>query len=176
MADASAPAYPAPRNAPAAPRSASPSPSPRAEPVADFTTAAGSEPPAQPSVAFDGDWPALASRVRLSGLAQQFLEQSELIHHEGLLFRVRVPIRPLADANTVGKVREGLGAYFGAPVRLNVEVGQIGGTTAAQAAQEQRGQRLADARQSLEKDPFVRSLIDDFGGRIVPDSIRPVDS
>ncbi len=149
---------------------------PRDPPQASAPSLPEGEPSRGATAAFDGDWPALAPRVRLGGLAQQFLEQSELVHHEGLLFRVRVPIRPLADPNTVGKVREGLTALFGAPVRLTVEVGQIGGTTAAQAAQEQRGQRLADARQSLEQDPFVRSLIDDFGGRIVPDSIRPVDS
>ncbi len=149
---------------------------PRDPPQACAPSLPEGEPSRGATAAFDGDWPALAPRVRLGGLAQQFLEQSELVHHEGLLFRVRVPIRPLADPNTVGKVREGLTALFGAPVRLTVEVGQIGGTTAAQAAQEQRGQRLADARQSLEQDPFVRSLIDDFGGRIVPDSIRPVDS
>ena len=36
----------------------------------------------------------LATRVRLGGFAQQFLEQSELLGHDGLAFRVRVPIRP----------------------------------------------------------------------------------
>ena len=176
----------APRSAPPAASPGAPPASAPGEPILSAGMAPrdppASAPPSLPeggdgaSEAFDGNWPALAPRVRLGGLAQQFLEQSELVHHEGLLFRVRVPIRPLADPNTVNKVREGLTALFGAPVRLTVEVGQIGGTTAAQAAQEQRGQRLADARQSLEQDPFVRSLIDDFGGRIVPDSIRPVDS
>ena len=125
--------------------------------------------------AFDGNWPALATRVRLGGFAQQFLEQSELLGHEGLAFRVRVPIRPLAEAGTLAKVREGLAAHFGQPVQLSVEVGAVGQATAAQAAQEQRSQRLAQARESLERDPFVRGLIDDLDGRIVPDSIRPVD-
>ena len=50
---------------------------------------------------FDGDWPALAARVRLSGFAQQFLQQSQLIAHDGLSLRLRVPIRPLAEAGTV---------------------------------------------------------------------------
>ncbi|MCX7271986.1 MAG: DNA polymerase III subunit gamma/tau, partial [Burkholderiales bacterium] len=125
---------------------------------------------------FDGNWQALAGRVRLVGMAQQFLEQSELIGHDGLSLRLRVPIRPLADSSTVGKVRDALTALFGAPVRLAVEVGPVGSATAAQAAQEQRSQRQDAARQSLERDPFVRSLIDDFDGRILPDSIRPVDS
>ena len=114
--------------------------------------------------------------MRIGGFAQQLLEQSELVSCEGLAFKLRVPIRQLADAGNVNKVRDGLSSFFGAPVRLSVEVGAVGGGTAAQVAQEQRSQRLDEARVSLERDPFVRSLIDDLGGRIVPDSIRPVDS
>jgi DNA polymerase-3 subunit gamma/tau len=114
--------------------------------------------------------------VSLTGFARQFLEQSELIAHQGIEFRVRVPIRPLAEAATVARVREALGAHFGSPVRLSVEVGQVAGTTAAQVAETQRGQRLDEAREALEADPFVRDLLDEFDGRIVPDSIRPADA
>ncbi|HRO60283.1 MAG TPA: DNA polymerase III subunit gamma/tau, partial [Burkholderiaceae bacterium] len=60
---------------------------------------------------FDGDWPALVERVQASGMAAQFLRQSELIGHEGLQFRVRVPIRPLAEASTVNRAREALSRH-----------------------------------------------------------------
>ncbi len=109
------------------------------------------------------------------GLAQQFMQQSELIRHDGLEFRVRVPVKALAEASTVGKVREALSTHFGAPVRLTVETGAVGGATAASVASRQRAERLSEARAAIEEDPFVRTLIDDFGGRILPDSVRPVD-
>jgi hypothetical protein len=35
---------------------------------------------------------------------------------------------------------------------------------------------MTQTRAALEADPFVRSLLTDFGGRIVPDSVRPADS
>ena len=76
----------------------------------------------------------------------------------------------------ISRVREALGAHFGSPVRLSVEVGPVAGTTAAQVAETQRGQRLDEAREALEADPFVRDLLDEFDGRIVPDSIRPADA
>jgi len=143
--------------------------------AAPAVAAPASAPDARPALAFDGDWPALATRVAVSGFARQLLEQSELLSHDGLSFRVRVPIRPLAESATVARVREALAAHFGAPVRLAVEVGQIAGGTAAQAAVAERERRVDEARESLEADPFVRSLLDDLGGRIVPDSIRPAD-
>jgi DNA polymerase-3 subunit gamma/tau len=128
--------------------------------------------------AFDGDWPGLALRLPVVGLAQQFMQQSELIGHDardGLEFRVRVPIRALAEATTVNKVRDALSARFGGTVRLVVETGAVGSATAASVVSRQRAERLDEARAAIEEDPFVRTLIDDFGGRIVPDSVRPVD-
>jgi DNA polymerase-3 subunit gamma/tau len=132
--------------------------------------------PRAPIAGFDGDWPALAARVSLTGLAQQFMQQSQLLGHEGLSFRLRVPIRPLAEPGVVGKVRDALEALFGAPVRIAAEVGSVAGPTAAAAASERRAERLEQARASLEADPFVRTLLTDLDGRILPDSVRPIDS
>ncbi|HMN82898.1 MAG TPA: DNA polymerase III subunit gamma/tau [Burkholderiaceae bacterium] len=134
---------------------------------------AGLQPELAGSVAFDSNWPALAAVLPLGGFARQFMQQSELVAREGSVFRVRVPIRAMAEGPAVGKVREALNAHFGVPVRLLVEVGGVGGDTAAAASQRRESERLAQAEASLQADPFVRTLIDDFGGRIVPDSVRP---
>ncbi|MEY3665986.1 MAG: polymerase subunit gamma/tau [Pseudomonadota bacterium] len=128
------------------------------------------------AAAFDGNWAALASRVQLGGFAQQFLEQSELLSSDDWHFRVRVPIRPLADAATVSKVRDALSGFFGRPVRVSAEVGSVGRDTAAAAAEQKRSDQLAQARQAIESDPFVQSLLKDFDGRIVPGSISPSGS
>jgi DNA polymerase-3 subunit gamma/tau len=130
---------------------------------------------AAPARAFDGDWTALAASVPVSGFARQFMQQSELLEHDGLSLRVRVPIKPLAEPTTVNKVRDALSAWFGAPVRIAVEVGAVGDATAAAVASQQKAQRLEQARAALEADPFVQTLLTDFGGRIVPDSVRPLD-
>ena len=106
------------------------------------------------------------------------MQQSELVAHDdgdGLEFRVRVPVKALAEAATVGKVRDALSTHFGATVRLTVETGAVGSATAASVVSRQRAERLSEARSAIEADPFVRTLIDDFDGRIVPDSVRPVD-
>ncbi len=103
------------------------------------------------------------------------MEQSELLEADGLRLRLRVPIRPLAEPSTVRRVREALSAHFGADVRIEVEVGRVQGRTAAVASAEERADRQAQAQASIEADPFVRTLIDDFGGSIVPGSVRPLE-
>ena len=132
--------------------------------------------PPAPARAFDGDWPALAAALPVGGFAQQFMQQSELVEADGLSFRVRVPIRPLAEPGTVARVRDALAAHFGAPVRLSAEVGTVAGQTAAAVASQQRSERLQQAQEAMESDPFVQTLITDFGGRIVPGSVRPNES
>jgi DNA polymerase-3 subunit gamma/tau len=89
---------------------------------------------------------------------------------------VRVPIRPLAEPGTVARVREALAAHFGAPVRLSAEVGAVAGQTAAAVASQQRSERLQQAQEAMESDPFVQTLLTDFGGRIIPGSVRPNES
>jgi DNA polymerase III subunit gamma/tau len=123
-------------------------------------------------VPFDGNWPALAGSISLGGLAQQFLHQSELLEEDDYLFRVRVPIKALAEATTVNKVRDALSAHFGRPVRLVAELGAVSGVTAAVLVKQQSDERSARAQVSIESDPFVQTLITDFGGRVLPESVR----
>jgi DNA polymerase-3 subunit gamma/tau len=42
-------------------------------------------------------------------------------------------------------------------------------------AAQRRSERLAQAQAAIEADPFVRTLLDEFDGSIVPGSVRPVD-
>ncbi|MFP5405904.1 MAG: hypothetical protein ACLGHY_06040 [Gammaproteobacteria bacterium] len=106
-------------------------------------------------------------------MAAQFLQQSGLIDHEGLHFRLRVPIRALAEAATVNRAREVLAAHFGRDVRLSAEVGAVTGATAAALASRRRADELASAQAAIEADPFVQTLLNEFGGTIVPGSVRP---
>ena len=124
----------------------------------------------------DCAWSALAQRISCSGFTRQFLEQSELLAIEGLHIKVRVPIRPLAEAATLSKVRELLSVHFGRPLRLSAEVGSVGQETASAKQELQRGLAHQHALQGLESDPFVRVMLDEFGAEIVPESVRPRQS
>lgn len=124
---------------------------------------------------FDGDWPSLVARLHAQGAVRQLLAQSELKGVQGQVFQVQVPIRHLAEPSLVERARELLADHFGAGVRLQVTVGQTGGQTAAARASEQQARRQAESEEAIKADPFVRTLLEEFGATILPDSIKPLD-
>ena len=177
-------ASPQPAAARAADADATRAPSAAREP-AQAVRSGTAEPPAVPGsgataapLAFDGDWPGVAAAVvaRLGrpGLVGQFMQQSELLSHDPDGFALRVPVKPLAEPALLAKVREVLGAHFGRPVRLAVEVGQVRGTTVAAVRSREQAEALAQAQAVIEGDAFVQTLISGFGGTIVPESIQPI--
>jgi DNA polymerase III subunit gamma/tau len=124
---------------------------------------------------FDGDWPALVTRLPVQGLTRQLAAQAELVARDGDLFRLRVPTRTLADASNIERLRAGLTQYFGRPIRVSVDVGAVAGPTAAAIAEQVRADRQKRAEAAIYDDPIVKQLIDNFGARVDPDSIHPND-
>ncbi len=132
--------------------------------------------PATPSAA-KYDWPALVKRLALRGVAQQLAMQSELLACDesgaALTMRIRVPVDTLLSAGSTDKLAAALGEHLGKTVRLDPEIGAASVTAhAADVAAQAERQRLAE--QTLHDDPFVQTLMREFGATIVPGSIRPV--
>lgn len=121
---------------------------------------------------FDGDWPSLAARLPLRGLAQQLAYQSELTAVDGLTVRLRVPLPALTEAGVVERLEAALTDHFGTPVRVACDIGAARATAAAVDA-EQRAKRQRDAEDAIAANPFVQALIRDFAAQVVPGSIQP---
>jgi DNA polymerase III subunit gamma/tau len=126
---------------------------------------------------WDGDWPALAARLPLRGVVQQLAQQSELAGCEagpdGAVLVLRVPVDSLRSASAVEKLEVALSGHFGKTIRVTTEIGLVRHTANAAAVAE-RAARQSHAEMSLSSDPFVQSLMREFGATIVPGSIRPV--
>jgi DNA polymerase III subunit gamma/tau len=121
---------------------------------------------------FDGDWPRLAAAVPLSGMARQLATTSELVTFNGDQFEIRVALKALADATNVNRLRDALSEHFGRPVRVAVTIGAVQGITAAVVKKEHDDQRLASAQENIDADPFVQSVMSEFGASVVPGSIQ----
>jgi DNA polymerase III subunit gamma/tau len=123
-------------------------------------------------------WPTVSRRLSISGLAKQFVQQAELIACDDagrtVNCRFRVAIPALTETAIIAKAQDALAAYFGKPCRIETEVGQAATKTAAAEDAQEAADALAKAEQSIAADPLVQSLLNDFGGKIVPGSIRPV--
>lgn len=144
-------------------------------PAVPGAPAAADAPAIATALDFDGDWPSLVARLHAQGAVRQLLAQSELKGVQGQVFQVQVPIRHLAEPSLVERARELLADHFGAGVQLQVTVGQTGGQTAAARASEQQARRQAESEEAIQADPFVRTLLEEFGATILPDSIKPLD-
>ncbi len=123
------------------------------------------------------DWPALVRQLPLKGVAQQMATQSELLGSEEAehvcIMKLRVPVETLLSAGSADKLAAALSDYFEKTVRLETEIGNVTRTAhAASVAEQARRQQLAE--QTLNDDPFVQTLIREFGATIVPGSIKPV--
>jgi DNA polymerase-3 subunit gamma/tau len=132
-------------------------------------------PPAVPldPLGFKGDWPALAVDLPLKGISYQLAFNSELMVLEGNTLKLNVPVPQYAEASQVAKLKSALAERLGQNVDVLVEVGAARRTAAAHDAA-LRAQRQQDAEREIGADPFVQSLIREFGASIVPGSIRPI--
>ena len=125
------------------------------------------------AVGFSGDWPALAVSLGLTGVAHQLAFNSELTELDGLTLALSVPVPQYADAAQVAKLKAALAEALGTAVDVRVTVGPARRTAALLEAAA-RAERQREAEREISADPFVQSLIREFGASIVPGSVRPV--
>jgi DNA polymerase-3 subunit gamma/tau len=150
-------------------QAASPPPMPSA-PVAE----AGN---ARPSMQFDGDWPGLVERLKLTGMAGMVAQRGELASFENNHLELVVPEthKMYAEKAYQDKLKAELQQHFGPTLRLTVRVGETAGRSVAAARSLEQARRQASAAEAIEDDPFVRELVRDFGAEVVSSSIRPAD-
>ena len=144
-------------------------------PAAVRTGARGAAAAAPTRLAFDGDWPKLANQLKVSGVARQLAQQSELrgFDDESMELGLAFPAKHLAERGYQDKLRAALQEHFGKPVGLKIVIGEIGGNTAAVQAQSERQARQGKALEAIQDDAFVRDLMDNFDATIVSDSVKP---
>ncbi len=136
-------------------------------------SAAAAVPAASP--AFDGHWPTLANQLKVSGVAKQLAQQSELRSFDGESMELGLAFsaKHLADKVYQDKLRAALQEHFGKLVALKIVIGEISGNTAAVQAQSEREARQGKALEAIHGDAFVRDLMDTFDATIVSDSVKP---
>jgi DNA polymerase-3 subunit gamma/tau len=126
---------------------------------------------------WDGNWPMLAAALPIRGVAQQLALQSELIKCESdanpKMFHLRIAVETLLSAGSLEKLASTLTEHFGQPIRLTSELGAVQHTANAHANTE-RAERQRQAEETMQSDPFIQTMMREFGATIVPGSIKPV--
>ena len=123
-------------------------------------------------------WPTISRSLAVSGLARQFVQQAQLVRCEdagrvvNCKFLVSIPA--LTEAAIITKAQDALATYFGKPCRIDAQVGNTKSLTAAAEDADAAAKAQSKAEAEIHADPLVQSILQDFGGKIVPGSIRPV--
>ncbi|MEH6460251.1 DNA polymerase III subunit gamma/tau [Chitinimonas sp. JJ19] len=144
-------------------------------PFPDEAVAAQPPQSATAPISFDGDWASLVTRLTLGGKAGMLAQHAQLAEYDGLRFKLIVPDehKVVAGPDYRERLEHTLSQYFGQPAHISISVG--GGSEATPAAMQQREKqaRLAEATSAINSDPFVQTMIADFGAIVLPDSIQP---
>jgi DNA polymerase-3 subunit gamma/tau len=153
-----------------------------APPTAAPETAAPAQPQASAAVGStvalprtNEDWHALVDQLDVAALSKQLAHQCEWRASEGGAIRLRLS-RDMSHLIASGqdKLRAALQARLGTAVRLEFEQGEPVTQTVAQRLGAEQRARLEQACASMKNDPFVQQVIEQFGARLIEDSIKPV--
>jgi DNA polymerase-3 subunit gamma/tau len=182
-------ARPAPMRAEPAPRAAAPvaAPSvppepaavPRAETAAPEPVAAPAPAPLharEPSPNAAWDWLAVVAKLRLGGMAKMLADHCELVSQadDAVTLRVGEAHKHLLDRAYQDKLVSALRDTYGATLQVTFEIGAAAEQTPQQVRTRIKEARQRDAVAAIESDPFVRELVDQFGGRIDASTIQPL--
>ncbi|GGP25175.1 DNA polymerase III subunit gamma/tau [Silvimonas amylolytica] len=125
---------------------------------------------------FNGDWHGLVVDLRM-GAAGMLAAQAELVSWDNAHFKLRVSDsnRAVATRDFQDKLRELLGKHFGQPVQVTAELIEAAVEhTPAAIMQRAREKRQDEAEQAIQNDPFVQSMVQEFGAIVMPGTIHPV--
>jgi DNA polymerase-3 subunit gamma/tau len=129
----------------------------------------------EPAPAGEWDWLAVVAALRLGGMAKMLADHCELASRQAnrITLRVGEAHKHLLDAGYKDKLVAALRETHGAALDVVFEIGAAAGQTPQQVRTRVREARQAEAVAAIESDPFVRELVDRFGGRIDASTIQP---
>ncbi len=125
-----------------------------------------------------GFWAEVVQRLidagAVSALVRELALQSQLVSRDGPVWRLRIERESLNQGSNRERLVAAL-ATIGHSVELAIEAGPVTDSPARRnAAEAERRQR--EAEQQVLADPFVQTMMRDFGGTIVPGTLKPLNT
>ena len=168
---AALPATPAATTSRPAPTAATPAP---AKAVASAPpTKAPAPAPAAPAAI---DWHDIVAALPLSGMVRALAQHCELAEVNATQVTLRLPPahKHLQGKAQQDKLQTELQAYYGRPVRLNIDIAAASSVTPAEKAKSVQRERQDQAIASIEGDSFVREVVEMFDATIDESTIKPI--
>jgi DNA polymerase-3 subunit gamma/tau len=130
----------------------------------------------EPGPRGEWDWLAVVAELRLGGMAKMLADHCELVSQAGdaVTLRVGEAHKHLLDRTYQDRLVGALRDRYGATLQVAFEIGKAAEQTPQQVRTRIKEARQAEAVAAIESDPFVRELVEQFGGQIDATSIQPL--
>jgi len=115
----------------------------------------------------------LVAAEAVTALVRELALQSQLVARDGEHWLLRVERESLNSPTSRERLQTALRAA-GHAATLSVEVGRVSDSPARRNAAA-AAERQQAAEKLIYEDPFVQTMVRDFGAKIVPGSIKPID-
>ena len=135
-------------------------------------------PAAQPATGLALKWLELFPKLPISGMTGSIAANCTLIAVEGddWLLHLDPAHSALFNSTQQRRLNDALNQYHERTLNLTIELIRPEQETPAQAAARRRADRQADAEQSIQQDPYIQQMLQQFGATIRDDTIEPVEA
>ena len=122
------------------------------------------------------DWSSLQSNLELSGAAREFARNIQLESADENNWKFLVPdtLLHLGSQSVVESLQSALSERLGHPVKLDLHKASEPVKSVAAAAHRAERDRMSEAERTIEEDSTVQDIKKEFGAKVVPDSIQPL--
>jgi DNA polymerase-3 subunit gamma/tau len=133
----------------------------------------------QPRVVGDADgWMALVADSGLKGPARDLAAHAAFVGHADGVLTLALPdgFEHLRSAALIGKLADAFAAQLGAATRIVfAKATAVDGDSLHARNARQRDERQSNAEREFMENPSVQRYMQQFGAKLVPDSIRPTE-
>ena len=122
------------------------------------------------------DWSSLQTNLELSGAAREFARNIQLESADENSWRFLVPdtLLHLGSQSVVESLQSALSDRLGHPVKLDLHKASEPVKSVAAEAHRAELDRMSEAERTIEEDSTVQDIKKEFGAKVVPDSIQPL--
>ncbi|CAI8975113.1 MULTISPECIES: DNA polymerase III subunit gamma/tau [Pseudomonas] len=135
-------------------------------------------PAAQPATGLALKWLELFPQLPISGMTGNIAANCTLISAEGddWLLHLDPAHSALFNSTQQRRLNDALNQHLGRTLKLTIELIRPEQETPAQAAARKRAERQGQAEASIQDDPLIQQMIQQFGAMVRHDTIEPVDA
>jgi len=125
----------------------------------------------------NASWSEMVSAMRLEGMLRQLAANCALTEQTDKRIQLTLAAShgSLHNKKLEDRLHQALEALLGKSLVLEITLGEMQTETPAVEARRHAEEKLDAAKQSIEKDPNIQALKDSFGGKVISESIRPIN-